>query len=73
MGKWRSAVRERADIPLMSPIFSSELPASVVPTSRDASVSPECPETLVLDNSKRPMCALAPQKYGTIHGRSQKG
>ena len=36
MAKWRSAVSERADIPLMSPIFSSELPASVAPTSRDA-------------------------------------
>jgi len=32
MGKWRSAVIERADIPLTSPIFSSELPASVTPT-----------------------------------------
>ena len=36
LAKWRSAVSERADIPLMSPIFSSELPASVAPTSRDA-------------------------------------
>ena len=48
--------------PLMSPIFSSESPASVAPTSRDAPVCPLCPETLVLGNSKRPMCALAPRK-----------
>jgi hypothetical protein len=38
MAKWRSAVSERADIPLMNPIFSSELPASVAPTSRDAGI-----------------------------------
>jgi hypothetical protein len=41
--------------------------------SRTCSVRPWCPETLVLRNSKRPMCALEPQNAGFINGRSQKG
>jgi hypothetical protein len=69
----RSAVSERADIPLMRPIFSSELPASLARTSKDAPVCPLCPETLVLGNSKMPMCALAQRKCRAMHGRSQKG
>ena len=65
-------ISENAQMPLMSPIFSPELSAIVAPTSRDAPVCPLCPETPVLGNSKRPMCALAPRKWRAKHGRSQK-
>jgi hypothetical protein len=57
----------------MRPIFSSDLPVTLVHTSRDDPVCPVCPETLVLDNSKIPMSALAQRKYRVMSGRSQKG
>jgi hypothetical protein len=47
MVKWRSAVSERADIPLVRPIFSSELPCSVAPTPRDAPVFPLSPNVFL--------------------------
>jgi hypothetical protein len=68
-----STIGTNALIPLMSPIFSHEIPASVAPTSRDAPVCPLCPETLALGNSQRPMCALATRECRAMHGRSQKG
>jgi hypothetical protein len=47
-----STVSERAEIPLMSPIFSSELPASVAPTSRDAPFVCLAPKRLFLTTQK---------------------
>jgi hypothetical protein len=68
-------VRGRADIPLIRPSFSSELPVNVSPRSKVAPVRPR-PETLVLDSSKRPMDKIKYEvdkiKYGVMNGRSQK-
>ncbi len=51
----------------MRPIFSSH-------TSKDTPVCcPLCPETLVLENSKRSMCVFTSRKYRVMYGHSQKG
>ena len=70
-----SAVSGRADIALIRPRGSSELPASVACRSTAAPVRPRCPETLVLGSSKKAdVCARAAKMRGQAkHGRSQKG
>jgi hypothetical protein len=70
-----SAVSGRADIALIRPRGSSELPASVACRSTAAPVRPRCPETLVLGSSKTAdVCARAAKMRGQAkHGRSQKG
>jgi hypothetical protein len=70
-----SVVSGRADIALIRPRSSSELPASVAYRSTAAPVRPRCPETLVLGSSKKAdVCARAAKMRGQAkHGRSQKG
>ena len=62
---WPSAVSGRADIALIRPRCSPELPASVACRSRATPVRPWCPETLVLGSSKKGnVCARAAKMRG---------
>ena len=64
MASWPSAVSGRADIALIRPRCSCELPASVAPRSRAAPVRPRCPESLVLASSKQAdVCARASKMW----------
>ena len=72
MAPWPNAVSGRADIALIRPRCSSELPAASLPGLGPPPFVRGAPKRLFLAPQKRP-CALAPQKCGAKHGRSQKG
>ncbi len=72
---WTSAVSGHADMSLINPRYSSELPSSVACKSRTAPVRPWCPETLGLGSSKKADVCTRTAKMGVQvkHGHSQKG